>query len=337
MSHHLDSPLSRKDPRLNLTDLYVFKSETGTVFVLDANTSLAGATPGFHPEARYEFKVHLDGSAAEDITFRFAFSASEQDDRQAWAATRLEGADARDDDAAGNTLIEGTTGETATNTAGVRAWAGRALDPFYLDLAQLAAVDRAVRGGETIHYGEWSPATAKNTFDGSSVFVIVLEIPFDDAQLTVGRTIGAWATTKLATDAGGWHPINRIGLPMMWPIFRPDDSEIADHANLTRPEQDRFNYLDTFTRQITDVVAAAGTSGDPARYADAAAKEILPDLLPYVIGSPASFSFAGMNGRSLSDNAPEVMFSLVTNSAVSTGLSGSASRTVSEFPFVTAS
>ena len=34
MSHHLDSPLARQDVRLDITDLYVFRGETGTVFVI---------------------------------------------------------------------------------------------------------------------------------------------------------------------------------------------------------------------------------------------------------------------------------------------------------------
>ena len=69
MSHHLDSPQSRRDPRLNLTDVYAFNGTTGTVFVLVTNTSLAGPDrpAGFHPEARYELKVHLDGAAREDL------------------------------------------------------------------------------------------------------------------------------------------------------------------------------------------------------------------------------------------------------------------------------
>lgn len=42
MSHHLDSPEARSDPRLNITDLYVFPGETGTVFALNVFPSLAG-------------------------------------------------------------------------------------------------------------------------------------------------------------------------------------------------------------------------------------------------------------------------------------------------------
>ena len=70
MSHHLDSPESRRDPRLNLTDLYVFDGAAGTAFVMVTNTSLAGAErlAGFHPEGRYEFKVHVDGQPTETPT-----------------------------------------------------------------------------------------------------------------------------------------------------------------------------------------------------------------------------------------------------------------------------
>jgi hypothetical protein len=35
MSHHLDSPIARQDIRLDITDLYVFRGETGTVFVIN--------------------------------------------------------------------------------------------------------------------------------------------------------------------------------------------------------------------------------------------------------------------------------------------------------------
>jgi hypothetical protein len=39
------------------------------------------------------------------------------------------------------------------------------------------------------------------------------------------------------------------------------------------------------------------------------ARELFPDVLPYVIGTPASYGFATRNGRTLADNAPEVMLS----------------------------
>src|SRR5512132_3447158 len=69
MSHHLDSPIARQDIRLDITDLYVFRGETGTVFVINVCYSIAGAVPapGYHPEGMYEFKVDLDGDAVETV------------------------------------------------------------------------------------------------------------------------------------------------------------------------------------------------------------------------------------------------------------------------------
>jgi hypothetical protein len=46
---------------------------------------------------------------------------------------------------------------------------------------------------------------------------------------------------------------------------------------------------------------------------------LLPDLLPFRIGTPAAFSVAGFNG--LADNAPEVIYSLITDTGFSTGQS----------------
>ena len=64
MSHHLDTPLARQNGQLYLDDLYVFPGEDSTVFAMDVNSDITGvyAQPGFHPEARYEFKVHFYGA-----------------------------------------------------------------------------------------------------------------------------------------------------------------------------------------------------------------------------------------------------------------------------------
>ena len=68
----------------------------------------------------------------------------------------------------------------------------------------------------------------------------------------------------------------------------------------------------------------------------AVARKIFPNVLPYAIGTPAVFGFGDWNGRSLTDNAPDVMFSLATNTAFTTGVtkdSVSAKPTFT-FPYV---
>ena len=72
MSHHLDSPVARQDIRLDITDLYLFRGEVGTVFVINVCHSIAGEipAPGYHPEGMYEFKIDLNRDAVEELTYR---------------------------------------------------------------------------------------------------------------------------------------------------------------------------------------------------------------------------------------------------------------------------
>lgn len=341
MSHHLDSPLSRKDPRLNVTDLYVFDGTRGTVLAMIVNTSLAGEgrVPGFHPEARYEFKVHLDGAAFESLTYRFTFG--ERDDRgvQSVALHGLTGDDTRDAAAEGSPLARGSTDEPITTDDGLRVWAGAARDPFYLDFGQLGPVIDGLQHRAPITYGGWTPATAASAFDDSRIQAIVLEVPTADERLREGRDIGVWGATQLATDAGGWRQTNRAAIPMMWPLFRAmggdDDSEHYHTDTEGHPADDRAHDGE----RVADIVAAAaGSSGtdDPRAHADLVVARLLPDVLPYRVGSSAEFGFAGFNGRTLADNAPEVMYSLITNTGFPTGLtSADAAKTrADDFPYL---
>ena len=66
------------------------------------------------------------------------------------------------------------------------------------------------------------------------------------------------------------------------------------------------------------------------------ARELFPDVLPYVAGTPATYGFATRNGRTLADNAPEVMLSLVAGRAVPSGLTPSIAKNQrhNKFPYV---
>ena len=123
---------------------------------------------------------------------------------------------------------------------------------------------------------------------------------------------------------------------MMWPIFWPGDTDFSDPSNTRHPSEDVTGAAKYIGEQVAAVVAASGTCGDPHGYGHAVAAELFPDVLPYVIGTPAVYGFATRNGRTLADNAPEAMLSLVTNMAVPSGLkpSVSAHLRVSDFPHV---
>ena len=65
-------PLAAQNGQLFIDDLYVFSAAESTVFIMDVNSNITGVhvKPGFHYEARYEFKVHFDGADFETLTYR---------------------------------------------------------------------------------------------------------------------------------------------------------------------------------------------------------------------------------------------------------------------------
>jgi hypothetical protein len=337
MSHHLDTPLAAQNGQLYIDDLYVFAGDHSTVFAMDVNSTVTGpdVQPGFHPEARYEFKVHPDGADLEALTYRVSFEERQTGGRQAWQVHALNQEDARDDAARGALVLEGRTAETA-EAGNLRMWAGRIADPFYIDLSLLSIINGAVKDGTAPDLTSWQPGKAANSFANTTVETIVLEVSHQHPELPAGRRIGVWCTTKLATDAGGWRQINRAGHPMMWPIFWPDDTDFSDPANTRHPSADYDADGKHIADQVAAVVAASETSDDPDGYGQTVARTLYPDVLHYTVGTPASYGFAVRNGRTMADNAPEAMLSLAINAGVNTGLKPSVSAHLRRpaFPFV---
>src|SRR5271157_1601989 len=340
MSHHLDSPIARQDIRLDITDLYAFRGETGTVFVINVCHSIAGPipAPGYHPEGMYEFKVDLNGDAVEDITYRITFDERDQQGKQRYVVRCIRGAEAVDPHAPGTVVAQGTTGETITTASGLRIWAGQAGDPFWIEPDVLQAVGHAFQDGTSVNLSGWDPTRAKNLFAGHTVYSIVLEVP--DGELLAGagdkRRIGVWAVSTLATDAGGWRSINRVGLPMIHPLFTQYNENLGNCLNAGCPSNDFATHGNTITKAVAGVVSAYGTAQDPRAYAERVAHRFFPNMLPYEVGTPAVFGFAEWNGRSMIDNAPDVMFSIAANTPVSLGIGKESvtSKPSTSFPYV---
>ena len=342
MSHHLDSPIARQDIRLDITDLYVFRGETGTVFAINVCHSIFGPipVPGYHSEGMYEFKVDANGDAVEELTYRITFNERDKNGNQAYTVRRVTGAEAVDPTAAGTMVAQGTTGEIVNGPAGLRVWAGRAGDPFWIEPDVLHAVGHAFQDGATANLDGWDKSKAKNLFAGHTVYSIVLEVPDKELLANTGgeRQIGVWGLSTLATDAGGWRSINRVGLPMVHPLFTQFNEDLGNRLNAGQPADDLATHGPTVAKAIAGVVAAYGTAEDPGAYGERVARRICPNLLPYEIGTPASFGFARWNGRTLTDNAPDVMFSLAANTPVGLGIGKESvtSKPSKVFPYVPA-
>ena len=339
MSYHLDSPIVRQDVRLDITDLYLFRGETGTVFVINVCHSIAGniAIPGYHPEGRYEFKIDLNSDAAEELTNRFTFDGRDSAGKQRFSLRRIAGPEAADPHAEGRVIARGYTNETI-EAPGLRIWAGRAYDPFWIEPDVLHAVGHAFREGALVDLSGRQPGKARNLFAGHSVYSIVLEVSDSDLLSGHGHNgrIGVWALSSLATDAEGWRSINRVGLPMIHPLFTQYNEELGNRLNAGRPADDFSTYGKTIIEAVAGVVEANGTAEAPRAYAEKVAHRLFPNILPYTVGTPAVIGFAEWNGRSLTDNAPDVMFTLASNTPVKLGIGKESATTKPSktFPYV---
>jgi hypothetical protein len=204
----------------------------------------------------------------------------------------------------------------------------------------LHAVGHAFQDGTTINLAGWDRSRAKNLFAGHTVYSIVLEVPDRELLADAGdnRKIGVWAVSTLATDSGGWRSINRVGLPMIHPLFTQYNEDLGNRLNAGRPADDLATHGTTVAKAIAGVVAAYGTADDPQAYGENVARRFCPNLLPYEVGTPASFGFLQWNGRTMIDNAPDVMFSLAANTPVTLGIGKESvtSKPSKNFPYVPA-
>jgi hypothetical protein len=89
----------------------------------------------------------------------------------------------------------------------------------------------------------------------------------------------------------------------------------------------------TVGRFVDRVVSLARSAKNPEQYADEVVARMCPCVLPYELGSKASFTVDRFNGRPLVTDALDVMFSLAANMPIADGVSPDTSRAISSFPY----
>ena len=272
------------DPRLDLTDLFVFAAPGNperTVLIMNSNPFVKG--DGFHPDAVYRFNIDNDGDSLADAAFSFTFSEL-HDGRQTATACYATGTQAQTREPRGDLLIEAAEVGFDAMATPVQAgpgqlFAGKRSDPFFADAE---GVLHWLADGQEGNF----PWTGSDTFAGASILSIAVEVPSD--MLGPGPLIGAWATTSLRRD-GTLVPMDRAGNPSFNPILNPDD--IKDEFNSTDPVDDVNNYL----QPLAEVLQRHGY---PPGEATAAARTLLPDILHYDRTRPARYP----NGRVMTDD-----------------------------------
>ena len=308
MSHHFDSPTGREDPRLNLCDLFVFAGPDGsTVLVMTVNPDAGLSSPTeLRDEAIYEFKIDTDGDAREAVSFRMVVTDVSEGNQHA-EVLREEGEASRSG-TGGRRLGSGVTGEVFSLEGGGLAWFGVAADPFVGNGPALRAFVEALAADKA----DFMPFERRvDIFANRDVTAIVLEVP--SGQIGAGR-VGVWACISLHGHASQ-RQVARAAWPLMKHLFVRDD-HIGAHLNEDPPTRDCENAAERIVANVAHVARLTGSAAEPRQYGAYVASRVLPDILPYTLGTPASFGFAGVNGRGLVDPAYDVVLSIFTNRAI---------------------
>jgi len=125
---------------------------------------------------------------------------------------------------------------------------------------------------------------------------------------------------------------------MLPPLFAQYDEDFGNRLNAGRPSDDFATYGEHAAKAVAGVVAAYGSADNPQAYGEMIAHRLFPNILPYEVGTEALYGFAGWNGRTLTDNAPDVMFSIAANTPIRLGIGKNSvtSKPTKVFPYVPA-
>jgi hypothetical protein len=336
MSHHFDTAIAREDPRLNILDFYLFRGQPGTtVMAMTVNPNAGTKAPdNFHEEGLYAFRFDVNDDAHEEVTFKIRFGevghtegeGPEGQHVQTLEVRRATGRDAAEG-TGGEVIASGATGQIVAGDAGVRVFTGLAPDLFAANLTGNVAFRAALAAGkfapESFHDGA-------NYFHNRNVTAIVIQVPTQSIG-DPAATVHAWATVSLCGHAPEVQ-VSLWGLPLMTHIFITDEA-VKDDYNRSVPSAGVPRFSKIVADALARVTQLAGSTGDPAAYAQRVVERLFPATLPYVLDSAASFGFAGFNGRAMTDNVENVMLSLQANTPIDQGATVARSNILGEFPY----
>jgi hypothetical protein len=345
---HLDAPAAKADHRVDITDVYGFRSgASNTTLVLNVDGLMSptdSKTATFRTSALYELKVDKNGDGTADIAYRVRFgSAKTKADGtkvQAYVVRRATGTAAAKNIWSGMVVATGTTtpykhaARVASISGGGSAFAGTRDDPFFFDLPGFVTFKEQLLGGSTDLGELLGGFTGADTFAGTNVLSIALKLP-NDALGGTGKSIGIWATTSVPNN-GGWMQVDRMGRPaintvfngLLLPTASPYNGLEKDAFNFQRPTADRGTTTDNVTtvlNAIGNVLDANGATPYSDGEVAAIASVLLPDELTLTLGSSAGFASGtslgtlALNGRKLGDDVIDAEFALLTNFVITTG------------------
>jgi hypothetical protein len=340
MSHHFDTRLAIRDPRLNVADAYLFDAAPDrTVMVMTCCADAALSAPAaFHPSALYEFRFDTTGDGYDDTGFQIRFTdpighpehGPCHGPRQEFTVNYATGADLAVDPAqrvAGKPVFSAEL-NTTRRVGAVDGFAGLVADMWAADTfaesRMLQAFYADQRFDETVY------TNRRNTFARRNVMAIVLEVPnalLGEGQIAMWSSISLYGHTVKAQ-------VSRFGIPLFTELFLSSWRQpLIERYNQVSPEHDVELFAEPVRSFVAELsgLAGLGCIGEP--YAAGVAAQLIPTVLPYTVGSAAMFTTDTINGRPLGADAFDVMASLAAGRSLGDGVAPDVSRLRDAFPY----
>jgi hypothetical protein len=334
MSHHFDTKLAKKDPTMNICDMYLFPGSHGnTVMAMTVNADAGlGSSDALPDEALYAVRFDLDGDAREDVVFKFRFGhpnhvdGDEHKHVQSFQVRRAVGEQIGGD--SGDLLVEGMTG-SVSSADGVSAFVGIAPEMWAADAIAFFNLLNALYKED--RYDAEVFLHRKNFFAKRNVIAMVLEVP--NSMIGDGM-VRAWATASLFGHAPEVQ-ICRWGLPLITHLYLSDPAtlELVDKFHAGSPADDIASLGLAVAGFTTRFSSHANPKSDAVAYGSKVAVRLCPVMLPYEMGTPATFDVSRFNGRPLNIDAYDVMLSIGANTPIADGVSPDVSRIIGSFPY----
>lgn len=324
-SHHFESVGSLKDTRLAQVDNYIFQSDRKdhTAIIMTVNYDpKKGENKTFNPDALY--KIHL----ASDIELQNGKTLSVKFNKNKYFIYEIDNANPKPG-TIGTLLGEGEINKKNIFNNGIITYAGIVKDPFYGNSNSLTTFHKDYNDGKPYDKNVWKNANGKSIFIGRQVGSIVLDIPNE----MLSEEVHSFFTTDVKENTN-WKQVQYSAIPLLSHTML-NNSLLREAHNVHRPNMEYNNELKQFiSASILRSITLADTKKDnPIKYADNTATSLVPDVLSYKIGTPASFTVDKINGRALKDDIMSVMLTKLLGVDTDQSISDPKEYTV-HFPYV---